>query len=353
MLVVLAVIGGSFYFAFKTKEIQKTSRPKITYTEDEQKLLNQAKEIFAKYQADWSNFNVDSMKSYMTKSYHARAILMMKALQNLHRQNRISDLDIRGADIMGKVDVNAVQSQKINIKFYFGGLDELVDQTNGQIFYSQKVTNISETWTFEYENGILKLSAISQPTESRDHLKTELHIFAAFNKMFYSADWGRYALPTRGLIFDKASLSVSDVNNHIIGEWNNTLVQLYTYAQQPSNPKSYYIVGQLTVPKHYSGIIVKHAKSKYKMPKNYQKYELEWGDFNKKYDVWATNIDKVTSFELLNPKFMADLYDKNRQYSIEVVDNVIYIFAPVSGLSKNDYDVLLNILLAVYHELKM
>ena len=192
--------------------------------------------------------------------------------------------------------------------------------------------------------------------------------------MFYSPDWGRYALPARGLIFGGASMKVADINNHIIGKWHQKgavdssatsvkspgddglLVQLYTYAEYPGVANSsYYIVGQINVPKDYLGVIVKSRafNTSRKPDKSYEKFELEWNDFNDRYDVYAASRDALPAFELLNPKFMEYLYSKNPNYSLEVVDNVIYIYAQLKNITEQDYAELLEVLEKAYAELKM
>jgi hypothetical protein len=158
----------------------------------------------------------------------------------------------------------------------------------------------------------------------------------------------------------------SDVNNHVIGNWNGLIVQLYTYIPQKRS-KDNYLIAQITLPKSYGGIIIKR-KSDWKQrdifsnfsiftPKGYRKITMEWPDFNKRYTVYATDMDKVTSFELLNPKFMADLYDKTLPVSIEVVDNVVYLYAPTTGLpvtgTQPRYKEMLEVLQAAFKELRM
>jgi hypothetical protein len=65
-------------------------------------------------------------------------------------------------------------------------------------------------------------------------------------------------------------------------------------------------------------------------PRGFQQYSLEWEDFNKRYDVYASNEDTIATFELLNPKFMAQLYDLCPDASIEVVDNIVYFYEPLT-----------------------
>lgn len=80
---------------------------------------------------------------------------------------------------------------------------------------------------------------------------------------------------------------------------------------------------------------------------------MEWPDFNNRYEVYASKRDALPAFELLNPKFMEYLYDKNLNYNLEVVDNVIYIFANVKNITEADYAELLAVLEKAHKELKM
>ena len=151
-------------------------------------------------------------------------------------------------------------------------------------------------------------------------------------------------------------MKIADINNHIIGKWGDLLIQLYTYAEMPGQATyGYYIVSQINVPKNYLGVIVKshNFESGHKPDKPYDKTELEWNEFNERYDVYAASRDALPAFELLNPKFMEFLYSKNPSYSLEVVDNVIYIYAPITTITEKDYEDLLEVLQKAYDELKM
>ena len=96
----------------------------------------------------------------------------------------------------------------------------------------------------------------------------------------------------------------------------------------------------------------KKYKTTKRPDKSYEKFELEWPDFNNRYNVYAAKRDALPAFELLNPKFMEYLYDKKLNYNIEVVDNVIYIFANVRNATEENYAELLDILNYAYKELE-
>ena len=324
-------------------------------TPEEKQLHDMAKQIFKSYQADWSDFNYENIKNYTTDHYYTHASLMLDLLKNLHRKNQVSKLKVNKICLSQPVNSETTYPINLNITFLFSGLDEVITD-DGQKLYSQYVSSAIETWNFIYDGKNLKLDGISQPTESAPHLIKSLANFADQNHLFYSPDWGRYALPARGLIFGGASMKIADINNHIIGKWGDLLVQLYTYSPTPDQSvSSYYIVGQINVPKDYLGVIVKSRKFKTrnKPDKSYDKFEMEWGEFNDHYEVYAASRDALPAFELLNPKFMEFLYAKNPSYNLEVVDNVIYIYANILNITEQDYADMLEVLQKAYNELKM
>ena len=328
----------------------------------EKQLHEDARIIFTSYQTDWSNLKFQNLHNYTTDNYYEHASLMMELLQDLHRVNKVSKLKISQVYLLDPVPDEVSAPIRIRFAYVFDGLDEVEDTKTHKNLYRAFANSAEETWNYIYDGKSLKLDGISQPTESAPHLVKSLASFANQNHLFYSPDWGRYALPSRGLIFGGATMSVADINNHVIGKWkfNNSatsdslLIQLYSYSPTPNTPSSYYIVGQINVPKDYLGVIVesKVKKITHKPDKSYEKFELEWPDFNKRYDVYAASRDALPAFELLNPKFMEYLYSKNPAYNLEVVDNIIYIFANIKNITESDYQDLLEVLKHAYDELK-
>ena len=346
VIVIIAMIlkGGKSY---SYKDHNSTAAEKQIHTD--------AKRIFESYQEDWTNFNLKDIKTFSTKHYYEHASLMLELLKNLHRTNKVSKLKVHKVYLLDPVNEKTTFPANIRVAFVFSGLDEVITD-DGEKLYSAHASNVSETWNFIYDGKKLKLSGISQPTASAPHLVRSLASFADKNHLFYSPDWGRYALPSRGLIFGGSSMKIADINNHVIGKWDNLLIQLYTYAETPNlATSSYYVVGQINVPKDYLGVIVKSKKFKsgHKPDKSYEQFEMEWNEFNDRYEVYAASRDALPAFELLNPKFMEFLYDKNPAYNLEVVDNVIYIYAKITTVTEKDYEDLLAVLRAAYDELKM
>jgi hypothetical protein len=60
--------------------------------------------------------------------------------------------------------------------------------------------------------------------------------------------------------------------------------------------------------------------------------------------------DKATTFELLHPAYMAKLIDVNEDIGIEVVDNVLYLYA-VGNVT--EYEVLYGLLIDAFEQMKM
>lgn len=80
---------------------------------------------------------------------------------------------------------------------------------------------------------------------------------------------------------------------------------------------------------------------------------MEWGDFNKRYEVWASDMERVTSFELLNPSFMVKLQELPFEVNIEVVDNVVYLYSLKAKVNPQVYETMLTILYQAFKEMRL
>ena len=184
--------------------------------------------------------------------------------------------------------------------------------------------------------------------------------------MFFSPDMGVLFLPYVGVLFNqKQARNGRDVNNHVVGVYNHHLVQFYTFSYLVSGhkQKTHHLVAQIQLPKSYGGILVEPIKSsrgkrlfglvKPSAPKGYIEHRFEWQDFHKRYRVYATSTDRLATFELINPGFMAYLYDNDPNVSIEVANNIVYLHKPVASSSAADYEKFLTIMLKAFKELQL
>lgn len=355
-LVFVIVIIFGLFIPEKVTERKKLKARDRNNTKQEKWIHKEAERIFIQYQHDWSHYNLENIQKYTTDRYFQHASLMLDAIDRMNRRNVVSNLKINMTILCDSVNDETKLPVTVEVMFRFGGTDSLVDTKMIKIINSDNARGVVEYWNLVYDGKELKLDGIAQSTESTPHLISSIATFAKRRNLFYSPDWGRLALPTKGLIFDGHDvLKNADINNHVIGKWNDCLIQIYTYSAIPKNPDSYYIVGQVNIPKSYEGVIVEAEKAKLKVtkPKGYDKFDMEWGDFNRRYNVFAASKDALPAFELLNPKFMERLYERNLPYNLEVKDNTIYIFAKVKEAKKEDYTELLDVLSEAFKELKM
>lgn len=323
---------------------------------NQQSVIDYATQVFNRFQYDWSNFDAESIRQYTTQRYANHVGLMLYALRQMGRKNIMENLQINEVILTGAHDDVNNQGDRVSVGFLAQAEDKLIEVRSGrQLTVSNE--EFGEQWNFVREGDTWKLDSIDQATEDETVLIQSLKQFAMANQMYFSPDWGRLLLPTRGQLF-KNGFTNTDINNHVIGFWTgNLLVQLYTYGVKDGDNTIHYMIGQITLPKSYGGILVERDdnnvfRKRLFAPSGYKKVELEWGDFNKRYTVYATDENQVTSFELLNPSFMAWLYDQDVKVNIEVVDNAVYLYTRL-GKDEQRYVEMLEILKRSHKELKM
>lgn len=320
----------------------------------ESALRQRVAQVFADFQFDWSTFNIEHIKTYTTPEYYDHMRLILLAMQQMDRRNRVlrPNLLTQSPGYVQDDDDNSRDVYAADI--YAWADDRLEDTRNNKTLYVD-ASNFQEKWWFRRQGDTWMLSDITQATADALQLDANLVAFAEANEMHYSLDMGRLLLPQKGQLFAKANFKRSDINNHVIGEWKGLIVQIYTYIpyekrQQADN----FLVGQIALPKSYGSIIIKRRRKfelLHRVPRGYTEVSFEWPDFNRRYHVYATDMERVTSFELLNPTVMAKIYDKNLPINIEVVDNVVYFYAQIVKAGQR-YGDMLDVLRLAFDELK-
>ena len=324
---------------------------------NEQRIIEYATQVFTRFQYDWGKMDLVSIQQYTTPEYAKHIGLMLYAMQQMGRVNTMESIKIEEAVISYAHDDADNNGDRVSVAFSAQAHDVLQDTASG----AQLTVNndrFVEQWNFVRRENMWLLYRIDQATEDSAMIVASLRQFAQQHAMYYSPDWGNLLLPTRGQLF-KHGFKNADINNHVIGFWTgDLLVQLYTYNSGRDNDMTHYIVGQINLSKSYGGILIRRRDSGFLgrfglgIPKGYKDVSLEWGDFNQRYKVCATDENQVTSFELLNPSFMAWLYDQDLKVNIEVVDNVVYLYAKISA-GEQRYAEMLTILQKSHKELKM
>lgn len=327
---------------------------------DEKTLIPHMNELFVRFQNDWQNFNTDSMRSYLTPRYWEHIRLQLAALYMLGRQNLMDNIQIYQTGITSVVNAAENTGDRIEIAFN-GSMNDVLSERATQRTLMTDKNEFTEFWEMVGSDSGWLLDGIRQSTQETMKVRADIASFAASHNLFYSADWGRLLLPERGELFSGATFKMSDINNHCIGLYHNVLIQLYTYQPVPNQSGYDKIIAQVSVPKTYGRILVRPKRSVAQRllstnifgrndPKALHRLETEWNDFNQRYELWADNAEQVTSFELLHPSYMEQLYAISFPITIEVVDNIIYL---ACDNAQGNYETLLACLERAFQELKM
>jgi len=359
-----AVIGmaAGLYAAFP--KVAQTSKMRkalgIASSNDtvwnEKNVLKYVEGIFYKFQQDWTKFDIASMKQYLSPHYHGHITLMMQALHDAHRINKVMSPQVLSSVIATVHDADNNDEDMFEVAFTATANDQLYDDRTDTLLFRDTST-FTEYWRFVRQGNNWLFDGIRQDTQNDSKTRSEIAQFAEQNGMYYSADWGWLLLPADGYLFNHGKFGTSDINNHAIGLVNNVLVQLYTYAPdvnaQTDTGIDKYLVVQTHVPKDYGRILVRRRSKFINWPvKGLTQIKMEWGEFNDMYDVYASDLERVTSFELLNPAFMANLRDLPLAVNIEVVNNVVYLFAQAKS-DVASYKIFYDILLKAHKEMKL
>lgn len=318
---------------------------------DETQLVDFAKQTFMRYQYDWSRQDTESMKQYMTEDYHYHASLFIYTLQLMQRTNTVEDIVIDEAVVVQVHDDQNDANDRVTIGITARAKDTLINTAANTAIFTDN-NSFTEYWTFARSSSTWLLADIGQATADMAAYNNELAAFAAQNNYCYSVDMGWLFIPERGQLFGQAKFGVSDINNHAVGLYKESLlVQLYTYAA--FNGARSRVIAQVNVPKTYGNIIVHHKQSSSINTRGLERIETEWIQFNQQYEVYASNAEQATSFELLNPTYMEQLAALPFAVTIEVVDNVIYLYTDERGTDVATYGIMLDLVHKAFKELRL
>lgn len=357
ILIMIVVVAMALYNAHLRKKKIEAAQKAIDEAElkdsawNEDALKKRIGEVFLRFQNDWSSFNVDSMKEYLTDKYYKRNVLHMNVLKNLGRQNLMNEPKIARLEFMEVVDSDKNSRDRVKVEIKASAKDVLMDTAVNQALYTDNATFV-EYWTFVRVGDDWKLDLIEQQTVNNNFLEKGVVDFAKRNNFFYDPDFGWLMMPNKGAIFNKTNFKSSDINNHVVGYFREKIVEFYTYIPYTNtkNPTNY-IVAQAILPIRYDDILLKKKKFWNSDPKGLNRIETESNDFNKKFCLWAAPNDSASSFELLTPNFMEKIYELPFELNIEVVGNVLYFYA--ESRSNINYDKMLEILSWAFDEMKM
>lgn len=196
---------------------------------------DRATEVFYAFQKDWSDFNTENMKSYLTPRYHEHILLMLDALRQMGRWNEMKHVDLSSVTLFGVEDSEDDERDRFTAEMRASAIDNLVDMRTGKRLQGE-ASCFEELWHFEREGTQWNLDSISQVNRDGLVVKYEPKVdkkyldFAKQNGFFYNADFGWLLMPLHGVLFSEASYGMSDINHHVIGLYRNVVVQFYEHT---------------------------------------------------------------------------------------------------------------------------
>ncbi len=360
-IAIAALIGmpaGLYGWFTKLKQSQGVAKLlKTAASQDaawnETSLIEHAKTTFMRYQVDWSKGDNEAMKQYMTAWYHYHASLLLYTLDQLGRENHMSNVVIREAVIINAHDAEDNNNDTFTVGITARAHDQLIEKASGTVLFTDN-GEFTEYWTFVRRKDTWLLDKISQATADARSNNAKLRTLAEQHNYCYSEDMGWLFIPRRGQLFGGAKFGKSDINNHIVGLYKEKLlVQLYSYVKDPNANKKSQVIAQVNVPKEYGNIVVRRKRTIQMPIRGLERIETEWTKFNDKYEVYATNYEGAISFELLNPTYMEQLEELPFTVNIEAVDSVIYLYTNERGSTRDTYQTMLDLVNKAFIELRL
>ncbi|MDO8599063.1 MAG: DUF3137 domain-containing protein, partial [bacterium] len=110
-----------------------------------------------------------------------------------------------------------------------------------------------------------------------------------------------------------------------------------------------YVFAQAILPKAYDDILVRRRRMLRYAHRGMHEVTTESTEFNRAFSVYAHDMDRVNSLELLTPDFILTLADLPYEVNIEVVGQVIYFYTQDRRAS---YDQLLDIIRRAFDAMK-
>jgi hypothetical protein len=357
-LIILIIV--TIYAAYKRRQKIKKAKAVMEIAEskdsawDDQSINQRVSDVFYSFQKDWSNFDIEAMRAYLTEEYYKRMVLEMSVLKNLGRKNSVNEPKVKSIAILEANDAEDNSQDNFVAEVKAVANDRLIDTFTGQQIFEDNRT-FTEYWKFQRINNEWRLDLIRQSTEAGEFVESSIKNFAQEIKGYFDPDFGWLMMPNKGAIFRKTNFKVSDINNHVIGYFRDKIVEFYTYIPNPNNnnyqPKNY-IVAQAILPIMHYDILVRKKRWLFNItPRGMRRLETESNDFNKKFCLWADLRELSASFELLTPNFMEKIYALPFELNIEVVGNVLYLYA--RSRKNLNYHKMLEILSWAFDEMKM
>lgn len=303
---------------------------------EEHHLTETVRDVFVRFQKDWSDYDAEAMKAYCVPAFHARMVLELAVLKAQKRRNLVADPVILSLVFLNAIDSADNAADTFTVELSARANDQLIDTETGRTLMVEKEAFV-EYWNFLRDGDVWRLNTISQATADAAMVDVRVVEFARKNGFFYDADFGWLMMPNKGAIFAHSNFKTSDINNHVIGTFRDKIVEFYTFRPNGEGLGNTYLVAQTILPVSYVDILVRKRKFFGNFaPSGLRKIETESNDFNKKFCLYADPADQVSSFVLLAPDFMEEVYNLPFVLNIEIVGSFLYFYVEAHGTFGED-----------------
>ncbi|MET1033588.1 MAG: hypothetical protein ABWX94_03740, partial [Candidatus Saccharimonadales bacterium] len=310
----------------------------------------QFEDIFWKYKQNWNDQAFSGLKTYATDNFYKQTEYLQAALRSIGRTFTLDDIDLKHFDPYNVKDKVGTAEDTLLFQVSY---EATLTLNEDDVEIAQRRHLFYEFWYFVRSGNDWRLDQMASRESGIGGEDKRLANFATEHDLVRTFPPLGVLLPRTGALFEGRSSLVGGtlkewldfqfnvqpgevdntigVQDHYVGKWRGAVVQLYTYIANNSFSSTfgYVPVAQISLPKDYGHIVVrpKSLVSKFDLDPSYEQMSLEWPDFNKRYDVFATDKDLLASLELINPDFMAFLYDHLPSACLEVQGSNVYIYA--------------------------
>lgn len=355
IIILIVIVFGVIFVWYKRRkriEVAKVTMQAAALQDaswDRDEVMARIRDVFMRFQGDWSALLHEPMREYLTDRYYRRMVLELNVLQNEGRRNDVANPEIFDMTVLDVTDDANDSKDTFTVEIKARADDALLDTRNEKTLFVDR-SLFTEYWTFVREDGVWKLDLIRQGTENMMLKDKDIEAFSLRNGFFYDPDFGWLMMPDKGVIFRKTSFKNSDINNHVIGFFRGKIVEFYTYIPN-TNATAGFVVAQAVIPKSYRDILVRR-KSGWSVfaPSGLRRVGTESIAFDNRFEIFADPQDQVSSLELLAPDFMERIFNLPFELNIEVVGNFLYLYA--KSQKNIRYDDMLEILSRAFDEME-
>ncbi len=273
---------------------------------------------FFKFHEDWSTFNIESIKHYVTKDFFSHLQLQLDMLRKQGREDIKSNIRIHDVHLIHTgYEMNDMHKLSVSIT---AEIDNTLKDERGVIYTNSNI--LTEYWHFKREKGIWKLDSITLSAAELSKAQEKIASFAHKNHYHFDSSYGVSLLPESGSIFSREIFEFTKVTNHVMGTYNMEPIQIYMYAIH----KKIYLVSQVYMKTPFDHIIIRRNTTFKNKPEDVELADIDNWKIAQKYSVYMSLDSSVTELKLLNSQFMKRFESLPKDFTIEIMSNVVFCY---------------------------